>query len=119
MKKEKLRKIRKEKGITQQQLADLISTEVSNFSRKESGNVSITPREWQKIADYMNVSVDQIYEDDYESGGVEVENVNPQYILKENTLLTSYKDENFYKIIIQDLQDYITYLKAEIKRLKK
>ena len=48
MQKEKLRNVRKRKGITQQQIADAIATDVSNYSRKESGDVSIRKEEWEK-----------------------------------------------------------------------
>lgn len=50
MQKEKLRNVRKRKGITQQQVADIIATDVSNYSRKESGDVAIRKEEWEKIA---------------------------------------------------------------------
>ncbi|WP_291939621.1 helix-turn-helix domain-containing protein [Chryseobacterium sp.] len=37
MQRKKLRSVRKRKGFTQQQVADFIATDVSNYSRKESG----------------------------------------------------------------------------------
>jgi transcriptional regulator with XRE-family HTH domain len=38
MLKDKLRTIRKQKNYTQQQVADALATDVSNYSRKESGD---------------------------------------------------------------------------------
>jgi transcriptional regulator with XRE-family HTH domain len=52
------------KGITQQQMADVIPTDVSNYSRKESGAVSITQTEWNKLAKFLEVPVEEIYEED-------------------------------------------------------
>lgn len=72
MQKEKLRSARKRKGYTQQQVADIIATDVSNYSRKESGDVKIFKDEWEKIAGFLEVSVDEIYE--MEDGKVIVEN---------------------------------------------
>jgi transcriptional regulator with XRE-family HTH domain len=62
MQKEKLRSARKRKGYTQQQVADIIATDVSNYSRKESGDVKIFKDEWEKIAGFLEVSIDEIYE---------------------------------------------------------
>ncbi|MCS4303450.1 MULTISPECIES: helix-turn-helix domain-containing protein [Chryseobacterium] len=67
MKKAKLRAIRKQKGYSQQQVADIIPTEVSNYSRKENGYIKITKNEWEKIALFFNVPVEEIYEADYTS----------------------------------------------------
>ncbi|MDN3691437.1 helix-turn-helix transcriptional regulator [Chryseobacterium tructae] len=65
MKKVKLHTIRKQKGYSQQQVADIIPTEVSNYSRKENGYIKITKSEWEKIALFLNVPLEEIYEADY------------------------------------------------------
>lgn len=64
MQKEKLRNVRKRKGITQQQIADIIATDVSNYSRKENGDVKIIKEEWEKIAKFLEVPLEEIYEDE-------------------------------------------------------
>ena len=53
MQKEKLRAVIKHKGHTQQHLADAIATDLSNYSRKESGDIRITETEWEKIASFL------------------------------------------------------------------
>ncbi|MEJ5105487.1 helix-turn-helix transcriptional regulator [Chryseobacterium sp. MYb328] len=63
MKKEKLRLIRKQKGYTQQQIADFIATDVSNYSRKESGIIKIFRDEWEKIARFLDVPLEDIYQE--------------------------------------------------------
>ncbi|PIF45400.1 helix-turn-helix protein [Chryseobacterium sp. 52] len=113
MQKEKLRTIRKKKGITQQQIADIIATDVSNYSRKESGDVKIIKIEWEKIATFLDVPVEDIYEEDEVRTTINNEN--------NATGENSGQYSNYYNIpnsVIDNLQDYITLLKEEIKSLK-
>ncbi|MCQ9638587.1 helix-turn-helix transcriptional regulator [Chryseobacterium sp. WG14] len=70
--KDKLRIIRKQKGYTQQQVADFIATDVSNYSRKESGIVKIFEEEWVKIAKLFEVPVDEIYQTE-----IKIKDINP------------------------------------------
>ena len=102
MKKEKLLKARKQKGYTQKQIAEVISTDVSNYSRKETGDVKIIKEEWEKLANFMEVPFDEIYEEDHKKSN------HPEII-----------DEDFYKGIIKELREYIALLKKENIRLKK
>ncbi|GAB0155681.1 hypothetical protein CHRYSEOSP005_09430 [Chryseobacterium sp. Alg-005] len=119
MQKEKLRTIRKKKGYTQQQIADIIATDVSNYSRKESGDVKIIREEWEKIAKFLNVSVEDIYEDE-ESKVV----INNEYnTISENSgfynlLHGNNINYNIPASMIDNLQDYINLLKEENKNLK-
>ncbi|KFF74379.1 regulatory protein [Chryseobacterium sp. P1-3] len=118
MQKEKLRTVRKRKGYTQQQMADIIPTDVSNYSRKESGAVSITQAEWTKIANFLDVPVDEIYEEDEANVIVNnpVFNDNTQANVGNNNATIN----NELSIeIIKNLQEYISLLKEEINRLKK
>lgn len=45
-------------------MAEVIPTDVSNYSRKESGAVSITQTEWSKLAKFLEVPVEEIYEEE-------------------------------------------------------
>ncbi|MGK6344092.1 helix-turn-helix transcriptional regulator [Chryseobacterium sp. DT-3] len=117
MQKEKLRVIRKQKGYTQQQIADIIATDVSNYSRKESGDVNIVRDEWDKIARFLDVSVEDIYED--EESKVVINNNHPVY--NDHSSSSSGTITQFHNIsasIIQNLQDYIALLKEENEKLK-
>lgn len=118
MEKEKLRRVRKQKGYTQQEIADIIATEVSNYSRKESGAVKITRIEWEKMANFFDVPMEEIYEEE------EI----PLMIHNENTTVND--NGAFYNVngtsnnynipnsVIDNLQKYIVMLEEEIKRLK-
>ncbi|UWX60517.1 helix-turn-helix domain-containing protein [Chryseobacterium oranimense] len=118
MQKEKLRAIRKQKGYTQQQIADIIATDVSNYSRKESGDVRIIKDEWNKIARFLDVAVEDIYED--EEAKVVINNDHPVFNDHSSSsgsgVMTQYN--NIPASIIQNLQDYISFLKEENERLK-
>ncbi|UZT99963.1 helix-turn-helix transcriptional regulator [Chryseobacterium fluminis] len=116
MQKEKLRIARKRKGYTQQQIADVIATDVSNYSRKESGDVKIIRDEWEKIAHFLNLPLEEIYEE--EEAKVIVNNDHPVY--NDNASSSSGITTQFNNIsmsVIQSLQDYISLLKQEIDRL--
>ena len=55
-----IKKIRKEKGMTQQQIAELIHMHRSNYSKIESGQREISVDALNKIAKYFGMTIDQI-----------------------------------------------------------
>ncbi|NML71989.1 helix-turn-helix transcriptional regulator [Chryseobacterium sp. RP-3-3] len=116
MQKEKLRVIRKQKGYTQQQIADIIATDVSNYSRKESGDVRIIKDEWDKIARFLDVSVEEIYED--EEAKVVINNDHPIFNGNASGGNINQQFNNIPGAIIENLQGYIALLKEENERLK-
>lgn len=116
MQKEKLRVIRKKKGYTQQQIADIIATDVSNYSRKESGDVKIIHEEWEKIARFLDVSMEEIYED--EEAKVIVNNDHPVYNDNSSGGNINHQFNSIPGAIIENLQGYIALLKEENERLK-
>lgn len=117
MQKEKLRTIRKQKGYTQQQIADIIATDVSNYSRKESGDVKIFKEEWDKIARFLDLPVEEIYEED------EVKTIIQNPVFNDSPgsyamgSVTNFNNEISLSII-KNLQEYIELLKNEVKKLK-
>ncbi|MBP1163640.1 MULTISPECIES: helix-turn-helix domain-containing protein [unclassified Chryseobacterium] len=122
MQKEKLRTVRKMKGFTQQQMAEVIPTDVSNYSRKESGAVSITQTEWDKLAQYLEVPVEEIYEEEEAKFIFE----NPVFNDSPGSNVGNITANNVGNItnelsieIIKTMQEYIGLLKEEIERLKK
>lgn len=120
MQKEKLRTVRKRKGYTQQEIADVIATDVSNYSRKESGNVRIIRAEWEKIARFLDVPVEEIYEEDEATIIIEnpVFNDSPGANFGNNATSTNISNELSIEVI-KSLQEYIGLLKEEIIKLKK
>ncbi|WP_419869906.1 helix-turn-helix transcriptional regulator [Chryseobacterium sp. CT-SW4] len=117
MQKEKLRTIRKKKGYTQQQIADVIATDVSNYSRKESGDVKIIRDEWEKIASFLEIPMEEIYEE--EDGQVIINNDHPVFNDSSSSgYFHHYNNTTIPLTIVEELQDYIKLLKEEVQRLK-
>ena len=119
MQKEKLRLIRKQKGYTQQQVADYIATDVSNYSRKESGDVRIIQDEWDKLARFLEVPVEDIYEE--ETAAVVVNNDHPVFNDRSSSAGVITNQNNYDNIpgaVIENLQGYIALLKEENAKLK-
>lgn len=112
---EKLRTIRKQKGFTQQQIADIIATDVSNYSRKESGDVRIYDEEWEKLAKALDVSVEDIKE---EKTATVIQNLTFNDS-SSNTQSGNYNQYcNIPEYLLENQQEYINLLKEQIKTLK-
>ncbi|SNR86859.1 helix-turn-helix transcriptional regulator [Flavobacterium sp. ov086] len=62
MSKIKLIQTRLAKGLSQEEIADLIGMSQSNYSRRESGRTNITEIEWQRIAKELGVEKEIIFE---------------------------------------------------------
>src|SRR5690606_10463192 len=102
MVKEKLRKIRIDKGMSQKQLAAALPTDVSNYCRKESGDVRITKQEWEKFAQVLGVSFDEIFEEDSPAISINYENstiaeLRQFQYLSQYSRIYSQKFRRFYK----------------------
>lgn len=110
---EKLKNLRKQKGMSQEKMAKILSTDTSNYSRKERGETRIHDEEWQKIADALDVPVEEIKDEN--SPGI-VHNDNSTF----NDNSGNYYNQNFNipNSIVENLQDYISLLKKEIEDLK-
>jgi transcriptional regulator with XRE-family HTH domain len=104
--------MRLQKGYTQQQVADFIYTDVSNYCRKENGSVGITKQEWEKLAIGLEVSKEDIFEEDEKHLSISYENST---IAENSGNFSSY--HNIPDSIIQNLQDFISLLQKENKRL--
>ncbi|WP_341456369.1 helix-turn-helix transcriptional regulator [Chryseobacterium gleum] len=114
---EKLRTLRKHKGYTQQQIADLLATDVSNYSRKENGDVKIFDDEWEKLAKILEVSVEDIRE---EKAATVIQNLT----FNDSSSNTSNQSGNYNQYcnipeyLLDNQQEYINLLKEQIKALK-
>lgn len=73
MKKEKLIIIRKEKQISQADIATYLKISQTQYQKRESGKIKITDKEWQKISKLLNVEVDEIYEEHIKSATIDLQ----------------------------------------------
>lgn len=67
MTKFKLLEARKRKNRSQDFMAKALCMDVSNYSRRENGQIKTNIEEWQKIANILEVPLEQIYESDDQS----------------------------------------------------
>lgn len=55
-----IKRLREEKGLTQQQIAELINMHRSNYSKIESGQREISIEALEKIAKHFGMTIDQL-----------------------------------------------------------
>lgn len=110
---QKLINKRKEKGLSQEEVASLLGMEQSTYSRKENGHTSIHPDEWEKLAKILDTSIDEIFEPR-----------NGVYIVNNDNASGHYysKDQHIhYKIpehVLDTMKKYIEKLEQENKEMK-
>lgn len=71
----KLRTLRKEKGLTQTEVAKYIGTSQNNYSYWENGKVKIDNATLLRLADFFNVSVDYLLGREDDLGNVKKQDV--------------------------------------------
>lgn len=109
---EKLKSLRKQRGYTQEYMSKILATDVSNYCRKENGDVKIYDDEWEKLAKALDVPIEEIKE---EKAATIVQNID------NSTFNESGINSNYYNVpnqIMDNLQDYIKMLKEENESLK-
>ncbi|WP_259128623.1 helix-turn-helix domain-containing protein [Chryseobacterium ginsenosidimutans] len=105
---EKLRQVRMEKGLSQEKIAKILSTDTSNYSRKERGKIKIRDDEWEKMAKALGVSVQELKSE------IAAELIHNNSVFNDNS-----GNQNIFNAVIENLQDYIHFLKEENQSLKK
>ncbi len=109
---EKLRNLRKQKGISQEKMAKILSTDPSNYSRKERGEVRIHDEEWQKLAQALEVPVEDIKENE---SRFSINNDNSTFHDNSGNYNQYFNVPNS---IVENLQDYISLLKQKVYELE-
>jgi len=115
---EKLRNLRKQKGYTQDYMSKIIATDVSNYSRKESGDVRIFDDEWEKLAKALDVAVEDIKEEKVTQTQHQNTTFNDSSSLNDNSSINYNQYCNIPEYILENQQEYINLLKEQIKILK-
>lgn len=110
---QKLKDLRKQRKLSQQTIAKILSTDPSSYSRKENGKSKIYDDEWEKLAKALDVSVDDIKESEFSEI---VFNDNSGF----NDSFGNHKSNyNILNSVLENLEDYISLLKRDIELLKK
>ena len=110
---EKLRTLRKQKRLSQEKMAKILSTDTSNYSRKERGEVKIHDEEWEKLANALEVPIEEIKEK--KELGIHNENFTFHDYSGNNVNYYNVPDTD---MMMKNTQDYIDVLKEQIDILK-
>ena len=110
--KNKLIAARKEKNMTQNDIADLMCMSQSQYQRREQGEVRISGEEWIRMAKLLGKEVEDIKEEDNITTVNNYDNCTGTYAAGDNYIY------NIPEFIMKNQQEYIEILKEEIKRLK-
>ncbi|UMQ43765.1 helix-turn-helix domain-containing protein [Chryseobacterium sp. Y16C] len=111
--KEKLKNARIAKGLTQKETAKAIHRTTTNYCRKENGEIKISKIEWKKLAAFLEVSEDDIFQENEQKVVINVEN---------QTTGENFGNYNYYSNVNEEMLahilDYIKILKKENDELK-
>ena len=110
--KNKLIAARKEKSMTQNDLAELLFISQSQYQRRECGDIRISDNEWERIAKFLGKEVQDIKEEDSITTVYNYDNYSGNYSASNNYFY------NIPEFIMKNQQEYIEMLKEEIKKLK-
>lgn len=105
---ENLIQARKQKGLTQKEMADMLAMEQTTYSKKERGISRIRENEWIRFAKILDKDVDELKRDNK--------------VTQNNENLNSNMYLNILEIIIkynQKLEEENSLLKEELKFVQK
>lgn len=111
----RIRKMREEKGITQELMAMSLDITQSNYGRLEKDDRRLTVPKIQKIAEILNVSIAQIFNESSEKVINQLHNESPTAYNVENL----YQDnKEAYDQLNFSLKEHIAHLEKEITFLR-
>ena len=110
--KNKLIAARKERNMTQNDMAELLFISQSQYQRRECGDVRISDEEWVKIAKFLGKEVKDIREEDNLTTIYNYDNYSGSYSSSNNYFY------NIPEFVMKNQQEYIVMLKEEINRLR-
>ena len=112
MVKEKLKSTRISKGFTQEQVAEKLCINASGYNRRENGQVKIIKNEWKKIAEFLDVLVEDIFEEDEAKVIIHTESQTG------DNIGNYHQYNNANEEMMAHMLDYIKMLKKENEELK-
>ncbi|MDR3218234.1 MAG: helix-turn-helix transcriptional regulator [Dysgonamonadaceae bacterium] len=111
MEKNRLIGRRKANGFSQSMVAEKLCMDVSNYNRREKGQVKISLREWEKLADILQVPIEEIYESDD----------TQVFICRDSSTVHYQGTNNIYSVpeyLLDTQRKYIEILENEIRELR-
>jgi len=115
--KQRLIETRKKKGFSQEYMSTVLSMDVSCYNRREKGQIKISNQEWQKLAEVLEIPLEDIYESDESLIFVFNDNSSGNgNIVTNYTIPQSILDSQ--KKYIEKLEEEVRCLKEETRLLK-
>lgn len=112
MRQEKLTKTRKMKGLSQHELANMLSMEQTTYSRKERGIHSFTEREWELLSKKLETDIEDLKNDS-------IGQYNEKCTFTENSIgYVGVQHSNLPKEMFDMMKKYIKLLEQENKKLQ-
>ena len=111
MEKIKLIQARTKRGLTQQKMAQALCIDVSNYNRREKGQIKISNTEWEKMSKILDIPIKDIYESED----------SMVFICRDNATGNYQGNNHIYSIpeyLLENQKKYIEKLEAENKELK-
>ena len=111
MEKNRLIERRKAKGFSQSMMAEKLCMDVSNYNRREKGQVKVSLSEWEKLADILQEPVENIYEPDEAQ----------VFICRDSSTLHYQGTNHIYSVpeyLLETQRKYIEKLENEIRELR-
>lgn len=87
-----IRKIREQKGITQQQLAELVNMHRSNYSKVESGERELSVTALTKVAKHFGMTLDELV--NFKGKVPTEENIEDKTIIEQLKLINELEPED-------------------------
>ena len=114
MEKVRLANKRNESNISQATIAEKMCMDVSSYNRREKGQIKISLQEWEKLADILDVPMDEIYEPED----------NQVFICKDSSTVhyLNQGTNNIYSVpehLLETQRKYIEILENENLELKR
>ena len=117
---DRLKELRKDKGLTQKDLGDILGVGKTTISMYENGNSTPNDEIKLKICDYFDISLD------YLIGKSSIKNYseNPHFesidnMVKKNgihTLAAHFENEDFTQDDLDDIENFINYVISKKKK---
>lgn len=96
---EKIKELRSNKGISQKKLADAIGVAQSSINYWEKGQRTPSVAAAQKLADYFNITLDELYD---------IDNI-PESV---NTLVAHFDGDEYTEEELRQIKFFAQYLKT-------
>ena len=100
-----IKKLREDKGLRQKEVANALDIGYSNYNKIENGNREVSVKELQRLAEFYNITLDQVINLD---GGLPKEVVIEDKQAKEQLRLISELDTDDRMIIFKMIDKMLT-----------